>query len=285
MKFLETTKAVGVVAIIVAAIAGITSCDGKNGDVGQGTTAVTDETPRKERSLSERFEASFQMVMDSTNSWGTYLGELGKLEGEVFQLPHDQALQIMERFVDMAIAAQPPPVPSADELPWRYRGNRYKRRDAWFEKMYWVFQEVFYASRKSQQDPYEGWDKLFMFLGKYTNEIASLERSLRIKENRVTRGYMTDLKSQFGIMITQFGKRSLRTDPVVAIFKIPPTAEQREELLGRFEEFKKYTDYKSTKRPYTFSTPPYTIDPLAKERESCQRETGDMVSRPAEKDD
>ena len=109
MKFLETTKAVGVVAIIVAAIAGITSCDGKNGDVGQGTTAVTDEAPRKERSLSERFEASFQMVMDSTNSWGAYLGDLGKLEEEVFQLPHDEALQIMERFVDMAIAAQPPP--------------------------------------------------------------------------------------------------------------------------------------------------------------------------------
>ena len=285
MKFLGTTKAVGVVAVIVAAVTGITSCDGKNGDVGQDTMAVIAEAPRKECSLSERFEASFQMVMDSTNSWGTYLGDLGKLEEEVFQLPHDEALQIMERFVDMAIAAQPPPVPSADELPWRYRGNRYKRRDMWFEKMYWVFQEVFYASRKSQQDPYAGWDKLFMFLGKYTNEIASLERSLRARENQVTRHYMNRLKGCFGTMINQFGKRSLRTDPVVAIFKIPPTAEQREELLGRFEEFKKYTDYKSTKRPYTFSTPPYTIDPLAKERESCQRETGDIVSRPAEKDD
>ena len=285
MKFLETTKAVGVVAVIVASIAGITSCDGENGDARQGTTTVTAEKQLTERPLSERFEASFQMVMDSTNSWGTYLGDLGKLEEEVFQLPHDEALQVMESFIDMAIAAQPPPVPSADDLPWRRRGNRYNRRDMWFEKMYWVFQEVFYASRKSQQDPYEGWDKLFMFLGKYTNEIASLERSLRAKENRVTRGYMTDLKSQFGIMITQFGKRSLRTDPVVAIFKIPPTAEQRASLLGRFEEFKKYTDYMSTRRPYTFSTPPYEIDPLAKERKSCQSETEDGMSSPTTDND
>ena len=91
------------------AVTEITSCDSKSGDVEQGITAVTAEAPRKERSLSERFEASFQMVMDSTNSWGAYLGDLGKLEEEVFQLPHDEALQIMERFVDMAIAAQPPP--------------------------------------------------------------------------------------------------------------------------------------------------------------------------------
>ena len=267
MKFLETTKAVGVVVVIVVAAIGITSCDGKSGDVEQDATAVIAEVPLKEHSPFERFEASFQMVMDSTNSWGTYLGDLGKLEEEVFQLPHDEALQVMESFIDMAIAAQPPPVPSADDLPWRRRGNRYNRRDMWFEKMYWVFQEVFYASRKSQQDPYEGWDKLFMFLGKYTNEIASLERSLRAKENHVTRRYMNRLKGSFGTMINQFGKRSLRTDPVVAIFKIPPTAEQRASLLGRFEEFKKYTDYMSTRKPYTFSTPPYEIDPLAKEIE------------------
>ena len=155
----------------------------------------------------------------------------------------------------------------------------------WFEKMYWVFQEVFYASRKSQQDPYEGWDKLFMFLGKYTNEIASLERSLRARENQVTRHYMNRLKGSFGTMINQFGKRSLRTDPVVAIFKIPPTAEQRAALLERFEEFEKYTDYKSTRKPYTFSTPPYKTDPLANERKSCQSETEDGITRPTVNDD
>ena len=155
----------------------------------------------------------------------------------------------------------------------------------WFEKMYWVFQEVFYASRKSQQDPYEGWDKLFMFLGKYTNEIASLERSLRARENQVTRHYMNRLKGSFGTMINQFGKRSLRTDPVVAIFKIPPTAEQRAALLERFEEFEKYTDYKSTRKPYTFSTPPYKTGPLVKEQKSCQGETEDGITRPTVNDD
>jgi hypothetical protein len=72
---------------------------------------------------------------------------------------------------------------------------------------------------------------------------------------------------------------------VVAIFKIPPTAEQRASLLGRFEEFKKYTDYMSTRKPYTFSTPPYEIDPLAKERKSCQSETEDGMSSPTDNDD
>ena len=91
------------------AVTEITSCDSKSGDVEQGKTAVTAEAPLKENSLSERFEASFQMVMDSTNSWGTYLDALGNLEDKVFQLPHAEALQVMENFIDMAIAAQPPP--------------------------------------------------------------------------------------------------------------------------------------------------------------------------------
>jgi len=285
MKFWETIKVVGVVAVIVAAGIGITSCDGKNGCVEQGTIAVNAEATLKNISLSERFEASFQMVMDSTNDWCVCLGDLVKLEDEVFQLPHDEALQTMEGFIDMAIAAQPPPVPSADELPWRYRGNMYNRRDMWFYKMFWVFREVFYVSRKKQRDPYEGWDKLFMFLGKYTNEIASLERSLRKRENQVTRHYMNRLKGTLGTMIEQSCKRPLRSDPEVAVFKIPPTTEQQAALLVRFEEFKKYTDYKSTRRPYTFSNPPYTIDPLAKERESCQRETGDGMARPTVKGD
>ena len=239
MKYSGTTRMLSVALAAIAAMSTMTSCDGKSNG--------------KEMTLVEKYEAAFQSILDSTNSWSICLDDLDKLKGEVLQLPNDEGLQMMERFIDMAIAAQPPPVGHAD--PW----YRYNRRNAWFDKMYWVFRSLFFTSHNRQKDPYEGWDKLFVFLGKYTNEIASLERSLRTKEGRVTRHYMNDLKGRFGIIVDEHGRRWLRTDPLT--FKVPPTEAQRTALLGRFEDFKKYTDYKSTRKPYTFSTPPYKVEP------------------------
>ena len=257
MKYSGTTRTLSVVLAAIAAMSTMTSCDSKSDGGKQASATVAAEERPKEMTVAEKYEAAFQSVLDGTNSWSVYLGELGKLEDEVLQMPNDEGLQMMERFIDMAIAAQPPPVGHAD--PW----YRYNRRGAWCDKMYWVFQSVFFASRDRQKDPYEGWDKLFVFLGKYTNEIASLERSLRTKESRVTRSYMNDLKDRFGIIVNQFGKRNirLRTDDLATIVKVPPTEERRTALLGRFEEFKKYTDYKSTRAPYTFSIPPYKVEP------------------------
>jgi len=105
----ENRKMTCVLAAMAAsgtAVTEITSCDSKSGDVEQGITAVTAEAPLKENSLSERFEASFQMVMDSTNSWGTYLDALGNLEDKVFQLPHAEALQVMENFRTLEFASR-----------------------------------------------------------------------------------------------------------------------------------------------------------------------------------
>lgn len=252
MKYSETTRTLSITLAAIAAML-TTSCDGKREDGKQASAAVEAEVRPKEMTPAEKYEAAFQSVLSSTNSWGVYLNELGKLKDEVLQLPNNEGLQMMERFIDIAIAAQPPPVGHDNPR------DRYNPRYAWFDKMYWVFQSVFFTSRNRQKEPYEDWDKLFVFLGKYTNEIASLERSLRTKENMVTRRYMRDLKCRFGIIVDQHGRRWLRTDPLT--FKVPPTEKQRTALLGRFEEFKKYTDYMSTRQPYTFSTPPYKVEP------------------------
>ena len=262
MQFLETTKVAVVVAVVIAVMSATTSCDSKSGSDNQRKVAVNAEKRPEKMSLSEKCEAEFRRVVASTNDTSATHKAVYDILGDVLKLPEDEVLPLLERFLDIANAAPLEPITS---YPVEYAPARHiqVRRDRWFERMFeGIVMQVFYFSMKFKKDPYDNWDKFFVFFEKGTNELAMVDRcqlvfdkkaiAARMKNKSFYLGYCPELtpsgmKNEY---LRGLGEYLLRWIHVVRDMHIGhldrhPTAEQKARIFKRFDELEEFI------RPFT----------------------------------
>ena len=241
MKLTGTIKRAEMTFVWLAVATAMTSCgsDVRNGDIALSLSA-------KAMSCAKIYEVEYRRVIDDTNRSERLVSkEVARICSEVCQLPRCEALSLLEGFQDMAIMANPPPVD--DSRPAWYR---YDARRMWFERMYYVFCEPFYASLRLRENPFDDWEKLFAFFGKYTDEIEAVEKSMP-KTSSIECGvstavkgrYLRSLKEELEVRIRFLRNRCppLRDDEIMGAFKQRPTNEQKVELRRRFDEILEYT--------------------------------------------
>lgn len=247
MRLMETIKKAVMAFFCLAIAMAMTSCgnDGRNCDNALSLNADKD---RKESDLScaKIYEKEFRRVIDDDKRSVRFVSkDVSRICSEVCQLPQSEALSLLERFQDMAIMAKPPSVD--DSKPSWYR---YEARRMWFERMHYVFCEPFYASLRLRMNPFDDWKKLFVFFGKYTEEIAEVEKTLS-KTSAIGRGvsdgakgrYLRNLKEELEVKIRFLRNRCppLRDDEIMGVFKQRPTDDQKAELRRRFDKILEYT--------------------------------------------
>lgn len=179
MKFLEATKAVCAMTVVIAVMSATTSCDSKSGGGNQNKATVNAEKRPEKMSLPEKCEAEFRQVINSINSTNVACDAqkaVYDILGVVLQLPEDEALPLLDKFFDIANAASLEPITA---YPVEYKDARpiHVRRERWFENMFiGVVSQVLHVSMRLKKDPYDNWDKFFAFFEKGTNELAMVAR-------------------------------------------------------------------------------------------------------------
>ena len=155
---------------------------------------------------------------------------INELCNEICSLPREQALPLLDQFVDMAISQQ-------------VTVTNYTLRSAWYEQLFYVIHDAFCSAQYLQKESYERWDKLFGFFAKCTDEITSVEKTLPLTDSRFwgrkneDRGmYLLGIRGDFKTWV--HGMRD---------FYFPElskglTEEQKADILRRFDELKKYMD-------------------------------------------
>lgn len=259
---MKTVEVAGVVLAAIGAMMVLTSCDSKSEGGKQASAAVKNDNPLKGMTLSEKCEAEFRRVVASTNDTSATHKAVYDILGDVLKLPEDEVLPLLERFLDIANAAPLEPITS---YPVEYAPARHiqVRRDRWFERMFeGIVMQVFYFSMKFKKDPYDNWDKFFVFFEKGTNELAMVDRcqlvfdkeaiAARRKNKSFYLGCCPELtpsgmKNEY---LRGLGEYLLRWIHVVRDMHIGhldrhPTAEQKACLFKRFDELEEFI------RPFT----------------------------------
>lgn len=227
---------VSIALVVVACNNGSSSCEGKNGrDAPESPTnvVIAAETLEElhEPTREERFLDEFKQLVVLKR---TKVGEkstqkvINELCNEICALPKAQALPLLDQFADMAIS-QP------------ITETNYTLRTAWFGQLFYVIHDAFCFSQYLQQESFEHWDKLFNFFEKYTDEIASVQKSLPMTDSRFW-GQKNWDRGRYLLGIQDDLKQWVH---VMRDFYFPElskglTEAQKSDVLRRFDELKKY---------------------------------------------
>ena len=229
----EKIRVMAVMLFTLFIVMTMTSCD-KGRDA---YDAVSEPGILKMRNLGEVYEAEFVQVVSSTNRDPLVAGRaVDKLCREVCELPKEEAVSILDKFINLTMAAQPPAVTnSASKHSW----PAYNARSAWFEKMFFMFGTVFPASLRLRNGSFEYWDVLFRFLGRYTDEISEVEKSLSttgrgVMQQSDKRHYLLCFKGNLGTWI-HITRRSVERRLGEGL-----TEEQKADVMRRLDEVAKF---------------------------------------------
>lgn len=243
MKSTGTINITGVLSVWFVIALTMASCDSRK-DGGEDVALANVEEPanesNKELSRAEMFEAEFRRVMYTNYSAVSIKNSIEACRAtcnildEVAKLSADESLPLLDKFMDMTLEASLDPVTN---YPSQYKYSRpiHVTRRAWFEKMFFIARETFYASMKLRRDPYEDWDKLFAFFGKFTNEVAMV-RSCPPIYNEEKIDYLLDIKGAFSTYVHVVRDLDLKHH------KTMPTESQKAEIFRRFDELEKYVE-------------------------------------------
>lgn len=205
-----------------------------NGDCGSATNVVGGVVASEKPHVPPREERYADVFKHLVVLKRTKTGEkptrkiINELCNEICSLPREQALPLLDQFVDMAISQQ-------------VTVTNYTLRSAWFEQLFYVVHDAFCSAQHLQKESFERWDKLFSFLDKCTDEITSVEKTLPLTDSRFwgreneDRGmYLLGIRGDFKTWVH-----------VMRDFYFPElskglTEAQKSDVLRRFDELKKY---------------------------------------------
>jgi len=208
----------------------------KDGGCG-GATNVTCAVVPAERphmpTQEERFVVEFKHLVllkrarTGEKSTREVINELGN---EVCRLPKEEALPLLDRWLDMAISQQ-------------VTETEYNSRVAWYAQLFYVVYNAFCSAQDLQKEYFERWDKLFSFFAKYTDEIASVKKTLPATDWK----YWSWKDIEKGTYLSRICSDFKTWVHVMRDFYFPElskglTEEQKADVLHRFDELKKYMD-------------------------------------------
>ena len=208
----------------------------KDGGCG-GATNVTCAVVPAERphmpTQEERFVVEFKHLVllkrarTGEKSTREVINELGN---EVCRLPKEEALPLLDRWLDMAISQQ-------------VTETEYNSRVAWYAQLFYVVYNAFCSAQDLQKECFERWDKLFSFFAKYTDEIASVKKTLPATDWK----YWSWKDIEKGTYLSRICSDFKTWVHVMRDFYFPElskglTQEQKDDILHRFDELKKYMD-------------------------------------------
>ena len=208
----------------------------KGGGCGVATNAACAVAPVERTHVltqEERFVAEFKhlvvlkRVRTGEKSTQKVINELCN---EISSLPREQALPLLDQFVDMAISQQ-------------VTETGYNSRLAWYAQLFYVVHDAFCFAQYLQKESFERWDKLFSFFAKYTDEIASVKKTLPATDWK----YWSWKDIEKGTYLSRICSDFKTWVHVMRDFYFPElskglTEEQKADVLRRFDELKKYMD-------------------------------------------
>ena len=204
--------------------------DGSVNVSGANTTnaVVVIEASRKLTQV-ERLEAECRrLVVEPERKLGgkEELLAISELCKEIRNLPKEEALPLLDRWIEMAI-----------DHPLTYAN--YSTNAKLSERFFHIAFFSFMASQSMCPNPYDHWDKMFCFFSKYTNEITAVEKDIKkhgcLQTSR-SYLYLHDLQlctENWVYMITTV-YRDILLDRRL-------TAEQKADIIRRLDEVKKCT--------------------------------------------
>ena len=153
-----------------------------------------------------------------------------KLCRKISELPDKkEAVRMYDQLLEMAIDQY------VSETNYNFRQN-------WYCQLWFVAMNSFMFAQGMRDDPFEGWNRLLRFFGKYTNEIEATERTLpttdsvRWKISDVKKGvYLHGLKGDFKTWV------HVMKDLYFAKQSKGLTDEQKADVYRRLDELNKYT--------------------------------------------
>ena len=244
MKRTEMSRLICQVVSCLCMALAVTSC-GNGGDTGaevgngkaegkKATNAVVAVEEPEKLTQVERLEAECRRLVvepeRNQNGKDTLLA-INELCKEIRKLPKEEALPLLDRWIEMAI-----------EQPLTYAN--YSTSAKLPERFFLIAFFSFMASQSMRSDTYGHWDKMFRFFAKYTDEITVEERRIKDLDQLQTNlhqkykhfRYLHDLQlctENWVYMITTV-YRDILLDRGL-------TEEQKADILHRLDEVKKYT--------------------------------------------
>ena len=181
MKRTEMSRLICQVVSCLCMVLAVTSC-GNGGDVGaevgngkaegeKATNAlVAVEAPEKLTQI-ERLEAECRRLVvepERNQNGKDVLLAINELCKEIRKLPKEEALPLLDRWIEMAIK-QP--------LTYANYSTSAKLPERFFHIAFFSFM----TSQSMRSDTYGHWDKMFRFFAKYTDEITAEEWTAKLR--------------------------------------------------------------------------------------------------------
>ncbi len=204
--------------------------DGANEIVGSENptgVVVVAEAPRELTKVELLGEECKRLVIGTEPKRGekSSFHALNNLCKEIRELPKEDALQLFDKWIDMAVEQ---PLTNAN----------YSARYTVLEQSFHVVLFAFLSSLNMRESPFEHWDKVFCFYAKCTDEIKVMEEHLKGRDYRQYRSSYIYLRSLRACL-----KNWIHTIRCIFPTELSHglTEEQKADILRRFNEVEKYT--------------------------------------------
>ena len=236
MKQTEVIRAARLCEACLCIVLAMTSCskgneDAKNGGGENPTGVVTVAEVPRELTKVERLEGECRrLVAEAGRIKGWTWSVSCDLCNEICKLSKEEALPLLDRLLEMAIEC---PVTNANSS-----AILGKHKD-----LFEIVLCSFIASQGLRANSFEGWDKVFRFFKKYTDEITAEEKRIKELDQPQTNlsykykhfRYLQDLQLHVENLV--HNARTVFSNTLSQGL----TEEQKADILRRFKEVEKYT--------------------------------------------
>ena len=182
----------------------------------------------KEQTKAERLEEKCRVLAVGTElkrGEKSSFHALNDLCKEIRELPKEEALQLFDKWIDMAVEQ---PLTNAN----------YSSRYTALEQSFHVVLFAFLSSLNMRESPFEHWNKVFCFYAKCTDEITAMEEHLKGRDCRQYSSSYRYLRS-----LRECLKNWIHTIRSIFPTELSKglTEEQKVDILRRFKEVEKFT--------------------------------------------
>jgi len=219
-----------VAALCVFAL--VTSCRKEEGkDLG---VVVENRKPTQR----ERYEAEIERIVVGSNMTVFAIAMASnKICNEIDKTVGDQeAMRLFDKMCDLALK-QPIDAPSSYNVH-----SSYNWRQCYLLQLWYVTLDAFCFAQSHRQESFEGWDRLFSFFKRYTDEIAAVEKKLPPPDRFGWRW-----GTERGTFLLGIKGDLAQAVHVMRKFYFPRlvgclSEEQKADILRRFDEVEKYAE-------------------------------------------
>ena len=221
---MQPIKSINVFLTVLVLAAVLTACRRENNP---SSVAATERVALTQNEIYER--EFLRLVVGSNMTVHATQTDVNKLCNDIDKaVDWQDAVRLFDRLGKMAL-----------EQP--LVSSNYTRRENHLLKLWYVTLNAFVFAQHHRQESFEDWDRLFLFLKRYTGEIETTESALQTT-NKIGLVQRTNIENYL------HGVRSgLRQNVhVMRRFFFPTiidglTEEQKADILRRFDELQKYT--------------------------------------------